>query len=84
MRVVRFFLGNLPLKIGAVLLAVILYGAMIALQSTQQWPGTIAIELVNQPATASLVDAQSIPPVQDIKYIAAADVPIPLGEKRAK
>lgn len=76
MRIVRFFLGNLPLKIGAVLLAVILYGAMVALQSTQQWPGTIAIELVNQPANASLVDAQSIPPVQDIKYIAPADVPV--------
>lgn len=76
MRVVRFFLGNLPLKIGAVLLAVILYGAMVALQSTQQWPGTIAIELVNQPANSSLVDAQSIPPVQDIKYIAPADVPV--------
>ncbi len=76
MRIVRFFLGNLTLKIGAVLLAVILYGAMVALQSTQQWPGTIAIELVNQPANASLVDAQSIPPVQDIKYIAPADVPV--------
>ena len=76
MRVVRFFLGNLPLKIGAVLLAVILYVAMVALQSTQQWPGTIAIEMVNQPTTASLVDPQSIPPVSDIKYIAPADVPV--------
>ena len=76
MRVVRFLLGNLPLKIGAVLLAVILYVAMIALQSTQQWPGTIAIEMVNQPNTASLVDPQSIPPVSDIRYIAPADVPV--------
>ncbi len=76
MRVVRFFLGNLPLKIGAALLAVILYVAMIALQSTQQWPGTIAIEMVNQPAAASLVDPQSIPQVSGIRYIAPADVPI--------
>jgi YbbR domain-containing protein len=75
-RVVRFFLGNLPLKIGAVLLAVILYVAMVALQSTQQWPGTIAIEPVNQPANTSLVDLQAIPPVSDIKYIAPADVPV--------
>jgi YbbR domain-containing protein len=75
-RIVRFFLGNLPLKIGAVLLAVILYVAMVALQSTQLWPGTIAIEPVNQPTNTSLVDLQSIPQVSDIKYIAPADVPV--------
>jgi YbbR domain-containing protein len=75
-RVVRFFLGNLPLKIGAVLLAVILYVAMVALQSTQLWPGTIAIEPVNQPTNTSLVDLQSIPQVSEIKYIAPADVPV--------
>jgi YbbR domain-containing protein len=76
MRVVRFFLGNLPLKIGAVLLAVILYGAMVALQSTQQWPGTIAVEVVGKPADTTIVDPQSIPPVSEIRYIASADVPI--------
>jgi len=82
-RVLRFLLRNLPLKIGAVLLAVILYVAMVALQTTQQWPGTIAIEIVNQPPTASLVDPQSIPPVGDIRYIAAPDVPVSQSSFRA-
>lgn len=83
MRILRFILRNLPLKIGAVLLAVILYVAMVALQTTQQWPGTIAIEMVNQPVDASLVDPQSIPPVGDIRYIAPADVPVSQSSFRA-
>ena len=83
MRVLRFILRNLPLKIGAVLLAVILYVAMVALQTTQQWPGTIAIEMVNQSVDASLVDPQSIPPVSDIRYIAPPDVPVSQSSFRA-
>jgi YbbR domain-containing protein len=75
-RILRFILRNLPLKIGAVLLAVILYVAMVALQSTQQWPGTIPIEPVNQPADTYLIDAQNLPGVADIRYIAPPDVPI--------
>ena len=76
MRVVRFFLGNLPLKIGAVLVAVILYGAMVVLQTTQQWPGTIAIDPVNGPTDGFLLDSAALPQVHGIKYIAAPDVPI--------
>jgi YbbR domain-containing protein len=83
MRILRFILRNLPLKIGAVLLAIILYVAMVALQSTQQWPGTIAIEMVNQPTGASLVDPQSIPPVSDIRYLAPPDVPVSQASFRA-
>jgi YbbR domain-containing protein len=82
-RVLRFIFRNWLLKIGAVLLAVILYGAMVFLQATQQWPGTIAIEIVNQPTTAVLVDPQSIPPVADIRYIAAPDVPVSQSSFRA-
>lgn len=76
MRVVRFIVRNWPLKIGAVLLAVILYVAMVTLQSTQQWPGTIVIDTVNQPPDAVLIDAQSMPQVSDIRYVAPPDVPI--------
>ena len=83
MRILRFILRNLPLKLGAVLLAIILYVAMVALQSTQQWPGTIAIEMVNQPTGASLVDPQSIPPVSDIRYLAPPDVPVSQASFRA-
>jgi len=74
MRVLRFIVRNWPLKIGAVLLAVILYVAMVALQTTQQWPGTIAIDAVNQPANSYLIGP--IPQVGSIRYIAPPDVPI--------
>src|ERR1035437_8553985 len=76
MRVLRFIVHNGPLKVGAVLLAVILYGAMVVLQTTQQWPGTVAIDPVNQPANAYLLDATTLPQVRGIKYIAGPDVPI--------
>ena len=55
MRVLRFLARNWPLKIGAVFLAVVLYVGMVALQSTQVWPGAVSIEVVNQPANSYLI-----------------------------
>lgn len=81
MRVVRFIFGNWALKIGAVALAVILYVAMVALQTTQRWPGQVAIEVVNQPADSYMVS--SLPEVENIRYIAAGDVPISQSSFRA-
>jgi YbbR domain-containing protein len=72
----RFFARNWPLKIGAVLLAVTLYGAMVVLQTTQEFPGTVAIAVVHQPAESYLISPSPIPPVTRIRYIAAPDVPI--------
>ncbi|MGA2512478.1 MAG: CdaR family protein [Candidatus Limnocylindrales bacterium] len=83
MRVLRFIVRNWPLKIGAVLLAVILYVAMVALQTTQQWPGTIAIDVVNQPANAYLLEPNPLPQVGNIRYLAAPDVPISQSSFRA-
>lgn len=76
MKVLRFIVRSWPLKIGAVVLAVILYVAMVALQTTQQWPGTVSITLDHQPANATLLDPNSVPEVTSIRYIAAPDVPI--------
>jgi YbbR domain-containing protein len=75
-KVLRFIVRSWPLKIGAVVLAVILYVAMVALQTTQQWPGTVSITLDHQPANATLLDPNSVPEVTSIRYIAAPDVPI--------
>jgi YbbR domain-containing protein len=71
-----------------VVLAIILYVGMIFLQTTQQWPGTIAIEFVNQPATAVLMKpdlslANSLPTVSNIRYVAAPDVPVTRDSFRA-
>jgi YbbR domain-containing protein len=76
LRVLRFIIHNWPLKIGAVLLAVTLYGAMVVLQTTQQFPGTVAIDVVRQPVDSSLIVPKVMPEVSGIRYIAAADVPI--------
>jgi YbbR domain-containing protein len=73
-RVLRFIVHNWPLKIGAVLLAVTLYGAMVVLQGTQVWPGKVAIQPVNQPTTGYLLG--TLPEVSDIRYIASPDVPV--------
>jgi len=83
MRIVRFIFRNWPLKIGAVLLAVMLYGAMVVLQTTQVFPGTVAVETVNQPANSYLVKPDPMPAVQDIRYLASADVPISQSSFRA-
>ncbi|HEX7496307.1 MAG TPA: CdaR family protein, partial [Candidatus Limnocylindrales bacterium] len=84
----RFIFRSWPLKIGAVLLAIILYVGMVFLQTTQEWPGTIAIEFVNQPATAVLMKpdlslANSLPTVSNIRYVAAPDVPVTRDSFRA-
>lgn len=76
MRIVRFIFRNWALKIGAVLLAIILYVGMVALQSTQVWPGQVPITPVNQPATAFLLKPDPMPTVGSIRFIAPADVPI--------
>ena len=76
MRVVRFIIRNWPLKVGAVLLAAILYTAMVVLQNTAAWPGSVAIDLVNQPSGSYLMDAKLIPAVSGIRYIAPPDVPV--------
>ena len=76
MRIIRFIFGNWTLKIGALLLAVILYVGMVALQSTQQWPGTVPITPVNQPTDGTLIKPEPMPTVGSIRYIAPADVPV--------
>ena len=76
-RLVRFLVHNWPLKIGAVGLAVILYGGMVFLQSTTKWPGSVAITPVNYPADSTIVD--NLPTVGDIRYIAPPDVPITIN-----
>jgi YbbR domain-containing protein len=75
-RVLRFIFRNWLLKIGAVLLAVLLYGAMVFLQSSQQWPGTIAIDILHQPTNAFLLEPNPMKEVSKIRYIAPADVQV--------
>ena len=83
MPIVRFLFGNWPLKLMAVFFAVLLYFGMVALQSTQQWPGTVSIDVVHQPANTYLLKPDPLPTVSGIRYIAAANVPITRDSFRA-
>jgi YbbR domain-containing protein len=76
-RLAGFVFHNWPLKLGAIGLAVILYGGMVILQSTAVWPGTVAITPVNYPANSTLIG--TLPSVGSIRYIAAPEVPITVG-----
>ena len=83
MTVIHFLFRNWALKGGAILLAVILFVAMVALQSTQVWPGEVAIEVVNQPLNAVLIKPDPLPTVGSIRYIASADVRVTSTSFRA-
>jgi YbbR domain-containing protein len=80
-KVVRFIVHNWPLKIGAVVLAAILYVGMVYLQTSAQWPGSVAIDVVNQPAGSYLVSP--LQEVGSIRYIAQPNVPISRATFRA-
>jgi YbbR domain-containing protein len=56
---------------------------MVALQTNTTWPGTIAVDPINQPATAYLVQPDPMPQVGNIRYIAPVDVPISQSSFRA-
>jgi YbbR domain-containing protein len=83
MTVVRFFTRNWALKLGAVGLAVILYVAMVSIQSTQQWPGQVPIEPLNQPTDSYLLKPDPWPKVGSIRFIAPADIPVSQSSFRA-
>jgi YbbR domain-containing protein len=83
MPIVRFVFGNWPLKVAALFLAVLLYVGMVALQSTQQWPGTVSIDIAHQPASSYLIKPDPLPEVSGIRYIAAPDVPVTRDSFRA-
>jgi YbbR domain-containing protein len=56
---------------------------MVVLQNTAAWPGSVAIDLVNQPSGSYLMDAKLIPAVSGIRYIAPPDVPVSQSSFRA-
>ncbi len=74
MTIIRFIVHNWPLKIGAILLASTMYVGMVAVQSTQVWPGTVSIQEIHTPDNAVRVDPATLPLVSGIRYIAPSDV----------
>lgn len=67
-----FLLRNWPLKLGAVVLATVLYGGVALSESTRVWPGQVPIEIRNAPADAALLTV--LDPLESIEYRAPIDV----------
>lgn len=51
-RTLRFVFRNWPLKLGAIVLACVLYAGLVLGQNTQPWVGQVPIQLLNQPTGA--------------------------------
>ena len=76
LKVGRFIVHNWPLKVGAVLLAAILYVGMVAVQTTTTFGGSVTAVPVNEPNGCQLVQPDPMPQVHGIRYLAPPDVPI--------
>lgn len=68
----NFVLGNWPLKIGAVVLATVLYGGVVLSQNTRTWPGQVPIDIHNPPRNAAVVNPLGF--MTDIQYRAPLEV----------
>jgi YbbR domain-containing protein len=55
-RVLAFITRNWPLKVGAVVLATVLYAGLVLSQNARTWSGQVPIEPLNQPPGAFLLD----------------------------
>ncbi len=71
-RVSRFLLRNWPLKVGAVLLATVLYSGLVLSQNVRTFTGTVPVDAIRPPPTATLLADPE--PVTMIRYRAPLDV----------
>jgi YbbR domain-containing protein len=71
-RVAAFLLRNWPLKVGAVLLATVLYAGLVLGQNVRTWTGSIPVDAIHPPAGATLLS--DLPPVTQVSYRAPLDV----------
>ena len=55
-RVLGFLLHNWPLKLAAIALATILYAGLVLSQNARVWPGTVPVQVLNQPPAAFILN----------------------------
>ena len=67
-RAARFLVHNWPLKLGAVILATLLYSGLVLSENTRTFAGSVPIEVVEQPT--SMVLLTNLPDVVRIRYFA--------------
>lgn len=71
-RVASFVLRNWPLKLGAILLATVLYSGLVLGQNARTWTGELPVDAIRPPAGATLLS--DLFPVTVIRYRAPLDV----------
>jgi YbbR domain-containing protein len=71
-RAVDFLLRNWPLKLGAILLAMVLYSGLVLAQNVRTFSGQITVDFIRPPSGATLISA--LEPVTVVRYRAPLDV----------
>ena len=71
-RALQFLLHNWPLKLGAILLATVLYSGLVLGQNVRTWTGSVPVDAIRPPVGATLLN--SLEPVHEIRYRAPLDV----------
>lgn len=71
-RALAFLLRNWPLKLGALLLATVLYGGLVLSQNVRVWTGVLIVDVFRQPAGAVLLS--DLDPVRQVRYRAPLDI----------
>jgi YbbR domain-containing protein len=71
-RALHFLLRNWPLKLGAVLLATVLYSGLVLAQNVRTWAGQVPVDGIRPPAGATLIS--ELEPVTTVRYKAPLDV----------
>ena len=71
-RVADLIVRNWPLKLGAVVLATILYSGLVLGQNVRTWTGTLPVDVIRPPAGAALLADPD--PVTEVRYRAPLDV----------
>ncbi len=71
-RVASFVLRNWPLKLGAILLATVLYSGLVLGQNVRTWTGELPVDAIRPPVGATLLS--DLVPVTVIRYRAPLDV----------
>lgn len=71
-RAASFLVRNWPLKIGAIVLATVLYSGLVLGQNVRTWTGTLPVEAIRPPSGATLLS--DVAPVTTIRYRASLEV----------
>ncbi len=82
-RALRFLVRNWPLKLGALTMAILLYGGLVLSENARAFEGRIPIEGINQPRTAVLLS--NLGDVRVVRYFApeTAGIRLDTGSFRA-